>query len=387
MAAGRFSRKGRAGAGDSARSLYALQRRIGFSWLSFLHPLEREYQTAQMKVVVARSIRLYMLALFGLMAAVALNRFVDRHFLSPRGEQVMIATIALLVFPFSLSVLPAFRPHFRRFLLTVFWVFGTGVNVATALSRAEGASISESGLALIVLAGYFLSSMRLWEAVVFGTLMTAGYLITGIRCGLPRPDIADAAYFLTVANLLGLLGYYYVDYSARMNFLLRNELEELAYCDGLTGLLNRRAFYRHLRSTWRQAERNGCAIGIALIDMDNLKQVNDTRGHGEGDRCLRLIGGVLAELAQRPLDGIARLGGDEFAGVWFDVDEQWFTTLAEVLRERLKVESEALGIPEVSVSVGKHRAQPQAGTNPFDALKAADAAMYRVKRGRPLAAE
>ncbi len=366
----------------NVRSLYALQRRIGFSWLRFLHPLEAEYQTAQMAVVIARSMRLYLLAVLALASALVLNRLTGRHFLSLRGEEVMAITLGVLIFPFSLSVLPALRPYFRRFLVAVFWVFGLGVTLSTLLSRVDGASIDEDGVVLIILACYFMSSMRLWWVVTFGVALAALYTAGGTQFGLPQQEVANSLYFLVVANLLGLLGYYYVDYSARLSFLLRSELEELAYCDGLTGLLNRRAFYRHLRSVWRQAERSACGVGLAIIDMDDLKQVNDTRGHSEGDRCLRLIADVLAEFAQRPLDGIARLGGDEFAAVWFDVDEPFFEGFADRLHEQLRSASEALGIPPVSVSVGVSSVHPRPGSNPLDWLHEADNAMYRDKRGR-----
>ena len=366
----------------NVRSLYALQRRIGFSWLRFLSPLESEYQAAQMAVVIARSTRLYLLAVLALVSAVVLNQLTGRHFLSPRGEDVMSWTLGILIFPFSLAVLPAFRPHFRGFLVAVFWVFGLGVTIASLLSRVDGGSVDEITVVMIILACYFMSSMPLWWVVAFGLTQAGLYVGGGIRMGLPHTQIADATYFLATANLLGLLGYYYVDYSSRRSFLLRSELEELAYCDGLTGLLNRRAFYRHLRSVWRQAERAGCGIGLAIIDMDNLKQVNDTRGHSEGDRCLRLIGDVLAELAQRPLDGIARLGGDEFAAVWFDVDEAFFEGFADRLREQLRAASQLLGMPPVSVSVGVANTRPEPDSNPLQWLHEADNAMYRVKRGR-----
>lgn len=372
-------------ASDSSRnmrSLYALQRRIGFSWLRFMHPLEQEYQTTQMPVVIARSTRLYVLAVLALAFALLLDHLSGREFLGRRGAVVMSATLAVLIFPFSISILPALRPHFRRFLVAVFWVFGVGVTVSTLLSRIDGGTLHETGVVLIILACYFMSSMRLWWVVIFGVALSLLYIAGGIQLGLPHNEIANATYFLLTANLLGVLGYYYVDYSARTSFLLRSELEELAYCDGLTGLLNRRAFYRHLRSVWRQAERAECGIGLAIIDMDNLKQVNDTRGHGEGDRCLRLIADVLAELAQRPLDGIARLGGDEFAAVWFDVDEDFFENFAGRLREQLHQASESLGIPDVSVSVGVSCTRPQPGSNPLDWLQEADNAMYRVKKGR-----
>jgi diguanylate cyclase (GGDEF)-like protein len=115
--------------------------------------------------------------------------------------------------------------------------------------------------------------------------------------------------------------------------------------------------------------------------MDGLKRINDSRGHSEGDRCLRLIGDVMTDLAQRPLDVAGRTGGDEFVGVWFDVEEEWFRQLADSLNERLCNEARLQDVPLFSVSVGLSYGHPKAGSNPFKALNEADEAMYRVKRG------
>jgi diguanylate cyclase (GGDEF)-like protein len=87
------------------------------------------------------------------------------------------------------------------------------------------------------------------------------------------------------------------------------QLEELAHRDPLTGLLNRRGLDTELSRAPRDDRRE---LAVVLIDLDDFKRINDTRGHPAGDRVLVEVGRTLAE-AQGPGELVARLGGDEFA--------------------------------------------------------------------------
>ena len=89
-------------------------------------------------------------------------------------------------------------------------------------------------------------------------------------------------------------------------------LETEASTDELTGLPNRRAFYEQFRRELQRGEREGSDVSLAVIDLDQFKQLNDTVGHLAGDRALRALAGAL-QATVRPSDWAARLGGDEFA--------------------------------------------------------------------------
>jgi diguanylate cyclase (GGDEF)-like protein len=370
------------GMARAVRNVYALQRRIGFGWLNFLPELEREYQDAQLPTTRARTRKLYALALCALLGLIPLNHLAPIRAFSTNGEGMILLTAAMVLFPFSLAFLPRFERHFRIATVATFHLCGLGIIGIMLRSGLDGRHVVEDGLVLMTLSAYFVSAMRMAEAVVFGAMLIVVYVAGSYLLGIAQPDLAYQVYFLLLANLLGALGHYYFDYTARLNFLLRNELEGLAYCDGLTGLLNRRALHNHLRTVWKQAERQGCTLGLLVVDMDELKGINDSRGHSEGDRCLKLIGDVITSLAQRPLDVAGRTGGDEFVGVWYDVDVEWFRTLAESLNERIRIEAHLQGVPSFSVSVGISCERPVAGSNPFRSLNEADEAMYRIKRGR-----
>lgn len=91
------------------------------------------------------------------------------------------------------------------------------------------------------------------------------------------------------------------------------ELEDIACTDPLTGLMNRRGFEKFFcqeQERLRRQQSSGCLL--VMIDLDHLKEINDTCGHAAGDTCLRMASRYLQQ-SLRLLDGAARLGGDEFA--------------------------------------------------------------------------
>ena len=159
-------------------------------------------------------------------------------------------------------------------------------------------------------------------------------------------------------------------------------LEALASIDCLSGLANRRSFDAHLEAEWQRAELTGRALGLMMIDVDHFKLFNDNNGHVEGDRCLQMFGGLLANLTTGA-DFAARYGGEEFALLMPETD------LANAMRlaERLRADVAGLGIvhrtaPEgiVTISVGVACLVPAAGEPPRVLVEAADAGLYEAKR-------
>lgn len=97
---------------------------------------------------------------------------------------------------------------------------------------------------------------------------------------------------------------------------LRNknkQLRALTQIDPLTGIGNRRAMDVYLEREWLRAIRNKTAISFIIFDIDYFKMFNDTYGHVEGDRILKVVAKTLGENAKRPGDLVARYGGEEFA--------------------------------------------------------------------------
>jgi diguanylate cyclase (GGDEF)-like protein len=89
-------------------------------------------------------------------------------------------------------------------------------------------------------------------------------------------------------------------------------LETMVSSDELTGLLNRRGFLGVFTRAHASAKRGGPGGVVVICDLDGFKQVNDLRGHAQGDEALRKVGNILRRQI-RKMDAAARFGGDEFA--------------------------------------------------------------------------
>ncbi len=172
-----------------------------------------------------------------------------------------------------------------------------------------------------------------------------------------------------------------VDMTARR--VLEEELRVAAVQDPLTGLANRRALQHHLVDAQHRQGRDGRDIGLVFVDLDDFKVINDRYGHDIGDRLLVEMGRRLTA-ATRETDMVCRLGGDEFVVLCTPVDGP--DGLREIV-ERLETEPPAAVVVDgeratTGASIGAVLVEPDKGLE--DALRAADASMYRTKRARQL---
>lgn len=156
-------------------------------------------------------------------------------------------------------------------------------------------------------------------------------------------------------------------------------LRERAERDPLTGLYNRDAVLARLEEELSRAARSGQSIGVLLADLDHFKQVNDTRGHLDGDAVLREAARRL-RVALRPYDVLGRYGGEEFLAVAPGCDEAGLHHLAERLRRSLGGRPmDAPGGPlTVTVSVGACLGPAGVGDSEL-LIRSADEALYRAK--------
>ena len=246
---------------------------------------------------------------------------------------------------------------------------------------------------------YFLSGLRPLPALSVGMMIAIAYPASQFLI-CPLPNMTMNSILILSFNLMCLWGACILERAARENFLGRQRLKELALFDELTGLRNHRAFLLDLERLRLQARRERVGIAIAMIDVDQFKQYNDSHGHLEGDRCLRRIAAAIESAVRRPLDKAGRYGGDEFIIAWYDCQAPAAQSLAESLRRSV----ESLAIPQsptaarrtVTLSIGiaaipptadaAPAASPAASTAPAsparDALiHSADRALYRAKAG------
>jgi diguanylate cyclase (GGDEF)-like protein len=154
------------------------------------------------------------------------------------------------------------------------------------------------------------------------------------------------------------------------------ELEVLANTDGLTGLYNLRYLHQHMELLLGMQKRYGHPFSVLILDVDGLKRINDSFGHGVGDKTLIGVAGALRETI-RSVDIPARIGGDEFCVL----TPHHTASRARIVGDRLGAAIERVEVPEgarVGVSIGVVSC-PQHGVEAERLFELADSAMYRAK--------
>jgi diguanylate cyclase (GGDEF)-like protein len=170
--------------------------------------------------------------------------------------------------------------------------------------------------------------------------------------------------------------------TALENAALLEQVRHQALHDPLTGLPNQRLLVDRIEMALAQSEREHSQVGLLFLDLDGFKSVNDTFGHATGDELLRVVVERIQEEI-RSGDTVARVGGDEFVVVLPNIshaDEAALIAkrLASALRRSHRLGTNTIRAP---ASVGT-AVSGRDGSDPGSLLRHADAAMYRVKRGR-----
>lgn len=202
--------------------------------------------------------------------------------------------------------------------------------------------------------------------LVFGVLLFAAYsLFTAAYSRSTHVDLERA-------------------YSAHLEELSQR-LRTMAYRDSLTGLYNHRYFYEQLAHEVERSIRYGQPLAVLLMDMNNFKEINDTFGHIVGDKCLSLVGQVIARQI-RGSDVGARYGGDEFVVILPNTGMEEALATAEKLAEAVtKIAALHPGEEDVKlgISVGV-AACPDDCRSAGELLHVADQRLYDVKAARKI---
>jgi diguanylate cyclase (GGDEF)-like protein len=181
-----------------------------------------------------------------------------------------------------------------------------------------------------------------------------------------RPSLTQAiAPFLLLALTVGGFG---------ASSLLRRvrQAESEALIDSLTGLYNRRGWDKRAAAETRRLQREPAKMSIFIMDVDDLKTINDRDGHAAGDAILEKVASVI-HMVKRDNDLAARLGGDEFGLLAVDAG----TEDADKIAWRL---AEAFAAATLSISIGRADVTPEGGI--IGAIERADRAMYGHKERR-----
>jgi len=205
-----------------------------------------------------------------------------------------------------------------------------------------------------------------------GRVISDDVSFMGIPEGEITPSVRDA-----LMSLMSEVEQLRVE-AERMRQRIR-EAEKLADHDVMLPVLNRRAFMVELSRVIAFGRRYDEPAGLAYLDIDNFKQINDTFGHAAGDAALRhLVNTLKANV--RETDVVGRLGGDEFGVILVRSDEASSRAKAKALALLLTLHPLIMDGVEIPMTISVGAVALDGSLEPHQALAEADQAMYATKR-------
>jgi diguanylate cyclase (GGDEF)-like protein len=250
-------------------------------------------------------------------------------------KQPLLAVGALALLTLSMLITRSI-PGLQRPVARQHWIDVITLTISvTALCAATGA-VRSTLLSLYAspLAGIAVAFGSWWLVVLLAVVIGALGLLLG---ALSPPTYIGDPEFLTLlfntfapATAVALLVAALI---ARMQSAAQR-ISDLASTDALTGLLNLRAFEEVLQQEHRKAERFNRPYTIAVIDVDNLAQVNEMLGHDAGSQVLGTVASAITR-SIRSSDVAARLGGDEFIVLLVEADAQTGAAIAQRIRNNV----------------------------------------------------
>jgi diguanylate cyclase (GGDEF)-like protein len=255
------------------------------------------------------------------------------------------------------------------------------ITVATVLVALTGGAISPFFFVYPLIVGG--AALVVSPPITLGLAITAaiGYLLA-VTLGSPPPALSNPVTVATVGiNLTAMVLLAYIAMViAREQRSTRDAAIRLSTIDPLTSLFNRGFFFAALEREIARSARSGRGFCLLMMDLDELKAINDRLGHFHGDRVLAAVGQVVSDGVRR-IDTAARYGGDEFVVLLPETDPTGAFVLAEKIR--IGVNDLELDLPEESVrpslSVGVV-SYPDDGQTADELMISADRAMYTSKR-------
>jgi len=159
------------------------------------------------------------------------------------------------------------------------------------------------------------------------------------------------------------------------NCMIFNSMLEKLTIDMLCGIPNKNAFIDRIEEELQRSVRTGSKFAILFLDVDNFKEINDKKGHLEGDKLLKKIASIVRSIIRKS-DVVARFGGDEFTVLLLDINK----SVVDCVTKRIKhqISSECDG---VSISIGR-AIYPDDGRTIEELIKISDSNMYSDKQNK-----
>lgn len=245
------------------------------------------------------------------------------------------------------------------------WIMAGITNVGAVLSALM---LGDDGLVWIyavLMANFFLVPRRI--ALLLALLDIGGLSLHGGAFD-DYAHMASFAMSSLVVTMLALILAHWTNFQ-------RRQLEDLATHDALTGLGNRRAMEQDLQRALLLSDRTRFPCGLALVDIDHFKSINDQHGHAAGDATLVAFADLLRS-SVRKVDSVYRFGGEEFLLLLPGADVAGLRAVTRTLRARIA--SSQLG-PESNLTASLGAAMLAEGESVDAWLLRADAALYRAK--------
>lgn len=255
------------------------------------------------------------------------------------------------------------------------------ITVATLLVALTGGVASPFFFAFPLIVGGAALVVAPPITVALAAAATVGYVLAVVAGSAPG-SLGPAAAAIVAFNLTALVLLSYVAMViARAQRRTRDAAIRLSTVDSLTGLFNRTYFFAAIEREIARSARSGRGFCLLMMDLDELKAINDRLGHFHGDRVLRGVGEVITQ-GVRQIDTAARYGGDEFVVLLPETDPTGAFVLAEKIRLGVRAMAVELpgGAPHPSLSIGAV-SYPDDGRTADELIISADGAMYASKRG------
>ena len=163
------------------------------------------------------------------------------------------------------------------------------------------------------------------------------------------------------------------------NIKLFEKIQRQATTDGLTGLVNHKTFYEILEKELWRSRRYGGQISLIMVDVDNLKKINDDYGHRAGDKVIKEISKRIKECI-RQIDTAARYGGDEFAVILLNTSLIDASVVAKRMVDAVSKIPTAWNKEKIALSISVGLGQYDAQASPEDITSRSDQALYAAKQ-------
>ena len=323
---------------------------------------------------IAAVIGLFVYALFGVVDFLVLP---GDFMVLWQARYLVTMPLALAIFVFQF--LPGTGKRWSGpILFLVMLVSGFSIIYMNFFMPEDHRNLYFTGLLIVLVFGHALWRAPFWWPTAASLILFVGYLWLMQRYAPLSPaQLASSVFYYVSACFMMIYAGWFFDRQEYLAFLLRRELQQAATSDSLTGIANRRAFFEHLEREWRRAQRERTPVSLLAIDLDNMKEINDTGGHPQGDEALRRVSEVLSGHARRPGDLAARVGGDEFMLLLLGSNGASTCRLASEIVQEVRQKQP---LPQVTVSIGAVCLVPSVYESHERMIQLADQALYEAKQ-------